>query len=243
MATGNPKNSKTPSATSNAPIEHKYKEGYTHIAVLLDRSGSMESIRADIVGGFNTFLGEQQQGEGEATLTLVQFDTGNPYEVLQDTQPIGLVPRLSTETFVPRGGTPLLDAMGRLITDVEAKLARLKEKSRPEHVVLAIITDGQENQSCEFNRQQVSGMLKKKEDDGWKIVFLSADLAAINDAVADGVSFARSMAFDKTAKGTFDAMGAFSEKVMALRKSIANDIVFEEKDRAKQGIEKHRPPS
>lgn len=219
------------------------KKGYTHIAVLLDRSGSMESIRTDIVGGFNAFLDEQQKGEGEATLTLVQFDSNDPYEVLQDTQPIGLVPRLSNETFVPRGGTPLLDAMGRLINDVEAKIARLKAGSRPEHVVLTIITDGQENQSREFNRKQVADMLKQRETAGWKVVFLSADLDAINEAMDQGVSFARSMAFDKTAKGTADALGAFSAKLMALRKCEASDIHFDALDRAKQDIEKRRKPS
>ncbi len=220
-----------------------FKKGYTHIAVLLDRSGSMESIRNDIVGGFNTFLEEQQRGEGEATLTLVQFDSQDPYEVLQDTQPLGLVPRLTRETFVPRGGTPLLDAMGRLVNDVEAKVARLKEGSRPEHVVLAVITDGQENQSQEFTRAKVAEMLKAKEDQGWKVVFLSADLDAINDAMDQGVSFARSMAFDKTARGTADALGAFSAKLMAMRSSEASDILFDAADRAKQDIEKRRKPS
>ncbi len=220
-----------------------HKKGYTHIAVLLDRSGSMESIRNDIVGGFNTFLEEQQRGEGEATLTLVQFDSQDCYEVLQDTQPLGLVPRLTRETFVPRGGTPLLDAMGRLVNDVEAKVARFKEGSRPEHVVLAVITDGQENQSREFTRAKVAEMLKAKEAEGWKVVFLSADLEAIHDAMDQGVSFARSMAFDKTAQGTADALGAFSAKLFAMRKCETSDIHFDALDRAKQEIEKRRKPS
>jgi len=173
----------------------------------------------------------------------VQFDSQDPYEVLQDTQPLGLVPRLTRETFVPRGGTPLLDAMGRLVNDVEAKVARLKEGSRPEHVVLAVITDGQENQSREFTRAKVAEMLKAKEVQGWKVVFLSADLDAINDAMDQGVSFARSMAFDKTARGTADALGAFSAKLMAMRSSEASDILFDAVDRAKQDIEKRRKPS
>lgn len=235
------KSTKTSQPTAGTPpLKDSFKNGYTHIAVLLDRSGSMESIRTDIVGGFNTFLAEQQKGEGEATLTLVQFDSQNPYEVLHDTQPIGLVPRLSTETFVPRGGTPLLDAMGRLVHDVEQKVGRLKRGSRPEHVVLAIITDGQENQSQEFSREQVAGMLRKKEAAGWKVVFLSADLDAINDALAQGVAFSRSMAFDKNSRGTAEAMDALSKKLMAMRMAETSDITFDDADRAKQHLESQR---
>jgi hypothetical protein len=57
--------------------------GYTHIAVILDRTGSMESIRDDTIGGFNAFLNEQKQQPGKASLTLVQFDDQDPYEVLR----------------------------------------------------------------------------------------------------------------------------------------------------------------
>ncbi len=217
------------------------KKNYTHIAVLLDRSGSMDSIRDDIVGGFNSFLGEQTRGEGEATLTLVQFDSQDPYEVVHNCQPIGLVPRLTRETFVPRGGTPLLDAVGRLINDQEAVLARLKKASRPEHVVVAIITDGQENASREFNRQQVAAMIKAREEkSGWKFVFLSADLAAVSDALADGVQMQRAMAFDKTSQGTADAMGALSEKLASLRARKSVDPAFDAHDREKQQNEKRR---
>jgi len=58
------------------------KQDYTHITVILDRTGSMESIRDDTIGGFNTFLTKQKAEPSVATLTLVQFDTQNPYEVI-----------------------------------------------------------------------------------------------------------------------------------------------------------------
>ncbi len=57
-------------------------DSYTHITVILDRTGSMQSIRDDVIGGFNAFLQEQQALPGKATLTLVQFDSQDPYEVL-----------------------------------------------------------------------------------------------------------------------------------------------------------------
>ena len=61
---------------------------YTHIAVILDRSGSMESIRDDTIGGFNAFLNEQKQQPSKATLTLVQFDDQDPYEVIHQVKTI-----------------------------------------------------------------------------------------------------------------------------------------------------------
>jgi hypothetical protein len=57
------------------------RQDYTHITVILDRTGSMESIRDDTIGGFNTFLKKQKTEPGTATLTLVQFDSQDPYEI------------------------------------------------------------------------------------------------------------------------------------------------------------------
>ena len=86
---------------------------YPHISVILDRSGSMEAIRDDIIGGFNAYIARQQAQPGQATLTLVQFDHQDPYEVVHQFRALASVPRLDCETFVPRGRTPLLDAMAR----------------------------------------------------------------------------------------------------------------------------------
>lgn len=118
----------------------------THIAIVLDRSGSMESIRDDVVGGFNAFLASQQAVEGQATLTLVQFDSQDPHEVLFDHAPIKAVRPLGRQDFVPRGCTPLLDAVGRTLLATELWLAQQPVDTRPEQIVFVIITDGQEKQ-------------------------------------------------------------------------------------------------
>ena len=107
------------------------KNDYTHISVILDRTGSMESIRDDTIGGFNAFLGEQKAQKGKATLTLVQFDSQDPYEVVHRFKPIKEVPELTRETYVPRATTPLLDALGRGINDLEKSLADMAKKDRP----------------------------------------------------------------------------------------------------------------
>jgi len=129
--------------------------GYIHIAVILDRTGSMESIRDDTIGGFNAFLNEQKQQPGKATLTLVQFDSQDPYEVIHQVKTIQEVSELTRETYVPRASTPLLDAIGRGINDLEKSVADMKEGDRPSKVVFVVITDGQENASREFRRDQI----------------------------------------------------------------------------------------
>lgn len=214
---------------------------YVHLTVILDRTGSMEPIRNDIIGGFNAFLKKQQAEPGKATLTLVQFDSKDPYEVICHFKPLAEVPELTRETYVPRANTPLLDAMGRGINDLDATLAKMQEGKRPDRIVMVIITDGQENASREFTKGQVEKMIKdKQEKSGWQFVFLSADLAAIGDAVKSGVRYCSSMAFDKDAHGTAMAMSSASNRVADYRAMRASAVEFSKEDRAKQASEKKR---
>lgn len=109
----------------------------THIYFLLDRSGSMQSIKTDTEGGFAEFLDEQRQAPGMCNVTLAQFD--DTYDVLYTGVPLADVPPL---VLKPRGSTALLDAMGRLITDAGAELDALPENTRPATVIVAVMTDG-----------------------------------------------------------------------------------------------------
>src|SRR5690606_34951540 len=81
-----------------------------HFYVLLDRSGSMASMVDDVIGGFNQLIADQQADGPDARITLVQFDSQDPQEVLIDARRVSVSRPLSRATFVPRGGTPLLDA-------------------------------------------------------------------------------------------------------------------------------------
>lgn len=214
---------------------------HTHITVILDRSGSMESIRDDTIGGFTTFLGEQRGRPGNATLTLVQFDSQDPYEVIHSFRPVAEVPELTRETYVPRASTPLLDAVGRGINDLEGKLVGIEPSRRPAKVIVVVITDGQENASREFRREQILKMIQDKEQHlGWQFLFLSADLDAMEDAEQQGFQPRFSLAFDKTGKGTRDAWGSVSEKISNVRCSMAPDAAFTDADRAKQKAERKR---
>jgi len=83
--------------------ENQMKLDYTHMAVILDRTGSMESIRDDTIGGFNAFLNEQKQQPGKASLTLVQFDSQDPYEVIHQVKTIKEVPKAHQGNVCAKG--------------------------------------------------------------------------------------------------------------------------------------------
>ncbi len=180
----------------------------TAIAVVLDRSGSMGSCRNDTIGGFNTFLEEQQKLPGYATLTLAQFD--DVYEVVYLDRPIKEVPKLTTETFVPRGSTALCDAIGRTIVTLGAKLAAMPEVDRPGKVVVVIITDGGENASHEYTREKIKALTEHQQAKyEWKFVYLGANQDAISVGSSLGMlkSMSASYSVDNT-RQVFGAMGA-----------------------------------
>jgi Mg-chelatase subunit ChlD len=168
----------------------------THLYLLLDRSGSMEAMRDDVIGGFNRFVAGQRAQGPDARVTLVQFDTSDPQEILLDARPLADVPALTAETFVPRGGTPLLDATGLIIARaaVRAEHRRLAGKS-PESIVVVTITDGQENQSREYDRATILRLVKAKEAEGWSFAFLGAGLDAYAEAGGMGYAAGSVQAF------------------------------------------------
>jgi Mg-chelatase subunit ChlD len=217
------------------------KEAKTHITIILDRTGSMEGIRSDTIGGFNAFLKQQQQEPGDVTMTLVQFDAQDPYEVIHDCRPIREIPELNEKTYVPRAATPLFDAMGRGINHLQQTLYSMSEGNVPEKVVIVVITDGQENSSREFNKKQVTAMINEKQEKaGWKFVFLSADLSAMEDAMASGFAASSSLLFDKTAAGVGSVWGSISRSICDFRVGLTSDVQFTDEDRSEQELEKKR---
>lgn len=178
----------------------------TAIAIVLDRSGSMSSCRDDTIGGFNTFLQEQKDVGGTCLFTLVQFD--DKYQVDYDLVPIERVEPLTITTYVPRGSTALLDAIGRTINEVGTKFANMPDNERPNKVLFVIQTDGAENASKEFTRQQVVDMIAHQRDKySWEFIFLGADMDAIAAGGNLGISNGMSLSYSKgLSKEMFDVV-------------------------------------
>ena len=147
----------------------------THIEFLLDRSGSMASIKSDIEGGFNSFVADQAQQPGTCTVSLAQFD--NVYEVVYTGTDVHRVPPL---TLAPRGSTAMLDAIGRSVTELGARIAALPEEQRPGTVIVAIMTDGLENASKEWTYPAIKAVITEQESTyNWQFLYLGADQDAI----------------------------------------------------------------
>lgn len=181
------------------------KDNFTSITVILDKSGSMWSIAEDTIDGFNQFVKEQKENPGEALITLATFssDFNIESDIIYNCIPLSDVKDLNNKTYVPQGGTALLDAMGAMIEDVGNNLAAMPEDQRPSKVIFLIITDGCENASHIFKASQIKEMVKhQKEKYNWEFVFMGANIDSIAEGNAIGISMHNTMNYSATSEGT-----------------------------------------
>ena len=191
---------------------------YTHLYILLDRSGSMSSIANDVIGGYNTFICEQKKVGSDVRVTLVQFDSIDRQEIIAAGIPIDELVELTQDTFVPRGGTPLLDATGLLIARARMNEELRVQNSLPkEDIVFVTVTDGEENESSEYTLRQVKKLIEQCEEQGWTFVFLSAAIDAYGDASRMGMKGGNIQAFSASAHGADLAFTSLSDNVSKLR--------------------------
>lgn len=186
----------------------------TEIVVILDRSGSMDSIRADMEGGFKRFIEEQRAQPGVCAVSLYQFD--DQYDVVYEDKPIAEVPPLS---LLPRGWTALLDALGKSVVRVGERLRAKPEHERPGAVIVVVITDGQENKSTEYNRQQVRTLITLQEGTyNWRFMYLGADASAFAEAGSLGIVTAAQ--YSPSRKGVQNLYAAASASVSSHRSNV-----------------------
>jgi hypothetical protein len=209
------------------------KQNYTDINIVLDRSGSMESVKDDTIGGFNAFLNSQKAVSGEATITLVQFD--NEYQTVYRAISLERAQPLDNTTFVPRGSTALLDAIGRTVVETGRRLADLSEDSRPDKVIFVILTDGFENASREYDNHRINDMIQNQRDNyKWEFVFLGANQDAIATAGNMGIQAANAMTYAANSVGTALAFEAVADNIAQYRQNAAPSPAFSQIDRDNQ---------
>jgi hypothetical protein len=195
------------------------KENRTRIAIILDRSGSMASVREATITGFNTFIRSQRELPGDATLKLVQFD--DQYDVVFDL-PLAQVPELTQDLFVPRGMTALFDAQGRTIVALGEELAALPESERPSKVIVMTLTDGLENASKQYGVAQIAALVKHQTDVyKWDFVFLGANQDAIQTGAMMAIPPAASLTYRASKAGTSNVFAAAANYVRASRSGTA----------------------
>lgn len=177
-------------------------KNYTDITILLDRSGSMDSIKPAMESGFNEFI-QEHKANPSTRMTLIQFDTPEP-EVVYENTPILDVPKF---TLQPRGMTALFDALCKTIDRTGRRLADMKQSERPERVLFVIITDGQENASVTYRRTDVRERISRQTGVyNWQFTYLGANQDAYKEAESFGIAAGSTMNYTASMAGTRGAM-------------------------------------
>lgn len=201
------------------------RQNHTDITVVLDKSGSMASIAADTIGGFNTFLKDQKEAAGTAEISLYQFD--DIFEANYVGKNIQETEDLTSKTFVPRGSTALLDAIGRSIVETGERLS----KNPAEKVVFVIITDGGENASREYTRDKIFEIITEQKNIWkWEFVFLGANQDAISVGSSFGINAGNSMTYAANSVGTTMAFCSVSKNLSSMRSGVKTDMSYETSD-------------
>ena len=192
------------------------KKGLTELVFILDRSGSMAGLESDTIGGFNAMLEKQKEQEGDAHITTILFD--DKYEKIHDRFPIRQVKKITPKDYYVRGCTALLDAMGRSIHQMILTQKYLPKSERAEKVIFVITTDGLENASREYSREQVKKMIEhEKEKYGWEFLFLGANMDAVAEAGSLGIGADRSVTFLNDSQGVQMNYRVVSETIGEMR--------------------------
>lgn len=197
------------------------KQNLTEMVFILDRSGSMQRLTSDTIGGFNSMIENQRNKEGDALVTTVLFD--DQYELLHDHVDINHIKPITDREYFARGTTALLDALGKTINTIGAKLNAMPEQERPDKVIFIVTTDGFENASREFDKKTVRKMIEHQQSKyAWTFMFLGANMDAVSEAANLGINidFARTYTADEA--GTQRVWGSLNTAMSNARKSDFN---------------------
>lgn len=179
-----------------------------HVAIVLDRSGSMEDCRADAIGAVNSYLRQlHDDREMDARITLVTFDSQS-IDTIRDRVPAASCEELTAKEYQPRASTPLLDAVGQSASMLDCL------SGKNERRILAVMTDGLENASREFTKDRLKSLLDRKQrEEGWLVLYLGARHDSWSQAREMGIHAGNVADFD-TARlsSTADAMYARAKR-------------------------------
>ena len=206
------------------------RKNLTEIVFILDRSGSMSGLETDTIGGYNSLL--EKQENGEAIVSTVLFD--DTQEVLHDRVNLDKMKPITDKEYYVRGCTALLDAVGGAIHHIGNVHKYAREEDRPEKTLFIITTDGMENSSRRYTYDKVKKMVERqKEKYGWEFLFLGANIDAIEVAGRFGIGADRAVNYECDAEGTAVNYKVLSQAVSRVREaeccaSVALDVDWKE---------------
>ena len=184
------------------------------ILLIVDRSGSMIDAASDHIGGMKSFIRDQKDLEDDASLTIIQFDSHNPCEVVLNRASIRNV-SLDSINLIPRGGTPLYSAVGLATEHLQKRQAA---SPPPSSTLCMIVTDGQNTDVTEWTKDRLKMRIAELESKNWTFLFLGANVDAFSEAGTVGISYAHSANYSNAVPGSVAAAyGTISNKVAAVR--------------------------
>lgn len=190
----------------------------TDLVILLDRSGSMEDRRADHEGGLRSFVRDQRALAGEVRLTFARFDNHTPLEFVYDRIPLDQVEE-DKLTLIPRGGTPLIEAMMRLLAHLETALA--PEPAHP--VVVMVITDGEENASGpDYSLAALKARIAERQRAGWVVLYLGANVDEFAESAKLGIGRQNALGFAPTRAGVANMYRTIGQQTNSFRQAVTH---------------------
>ena len=206
-------------------ISELSKKDLMSIRIVLDRSGSMSGSQKVTMEALNTYLKEIKKEKGiNASMTLSTFDSIS-IDIPISRVSIKTLKSFPADILKPRGGTPLFDAIGLAIHDLENII-----ETSDDDKVLVIVTDGLENASKEYTFENISSKIKEKEEAGWLIIYLGADHDTFKKSNSLNFNRERSMKYSK--KDSVDTFKAVTRTTIDYSKGMKNkSIKFTEEER------------
>lgn len=199
------------------------QKDYTHMIYVLDRSGSMAFTIDELRNQLKNDLEEQAKQPGKVTVTIRIFD-GDQNTLVRLATPKEAISNLTAEKVFARGSTALLDAIGQEVVKSGLDLASLPEDQRPSKVLLAILTDGQENVSQEWTRERVAFILKEQQEKyNWVVTFFGANQDAVLTGGSYNISSQSSVTFNPGNVGSM--MRLYNSKAVTYRSGGGSSVM------------------
>lgn len=185
-----------------------------HNLIILDESGSMSSIKSQVIHGFNQTIStirEAQQtfSDQEHTISIISFN-GFGIKMLHFCDPVAQVKEIDAKRYAPAASTPLYDAIGFAVS----KLKLVASQNEKFHVLVTILTDGEENASTEYSAPAIRQMIGELSESNWTFTYIGTD-HDVSKAAAD-IAVKYCIKFEKNNDG-IESMFQEERKV---RKSI-----------------------
>lgn len=180
------------------------RPGYRLRILIIDRSGSIESILAGQQSGLEEFLASESKVPGTVTFSVWDFD-----DEIRCVHSMASYDEVKDYKIEPRNMTAMNDAIGDAVEAEGAKLAAMPEDERPEDVTVIIASDGLENASQRRTRAEVKAMLDHQQEVyGWRVMWMGTNQDVLKEATSSGVTMDMAISYAASSAGSQNAWSA-----------------------------------